>query len=93
MIVSIHILLQFQLKSLKFDLMKAVSIPFNAFSAVSDAHMRGNLQRLLVLLSGQQVEINNKRVSVSEHPTALNFCKYLIAKMIVVSLVLLTVVK
>ena len=86
MIVSIHILLQFQLKSLKFDLMKAVSIPFNAFSAVSDAHMRGNLQRLLV--SGQQVEINNKRVSVSEHPTALNFCKYLIAKMIVVSLVL-----
>ena len=79
--------MQFQLKSLKFDLMKAVSIPFNAFSAVSDAHMRGNLQRLLVLLSGQQVEINNN-LSVSEHPIALNFCKYLIAKMIVVSLVL-----
>nr|XP_022289826.1 uncharacterized protein LOC111101588 isoform X3 [Crassostrea virginica]XP_022289828.1 uncharacterized protein LOC111101588 isoform X4 [Crassostrea virginica] len=71
------------LKSLKFDLMKAASIPFNAFSAVSGAHMRNNLERLLVLLSGQQVEINNKRVSVSKHPTALNFCKYLIAKMIV----------
>ena len=88
MIILIQIFLQFQLKMLKFDLMKAVSIPFNAISAVSDAHLRDNLQRLLVLLSGQQVEINNKRVSVSEHPIALNFCKYLIAKMIVVSLVL-----
>lgn len=80
-----QILLHFQLKKLKFDLQKAVNIPVNAISAVSGAHLRDKLQRLLVLLSGQQVEITNRRVSVSEHPAALTFCKYLIAKMIVVS--------
>lgn len=60
-----------QLKKLKFDLQKAVNIPVNAISAVSGAHMRDKLQRLLVLLSGQQLEIANKRVSVNEHPAAL----------------------
>ncbi|XP_052717759.1 mRNA export factor GLE1-like [Crassostrea angulata] len=72
-----------QLKKLKFDLQKAVNIPVNAISAVSGAHLRDKLQRLLVLLSGQQVEIANKRVSVNEHPAALTFCKHLIAKMVV----------
>lgn len=72
-----------QLKKLKFDLQKAVNIPVNAISAVSGAHMRDKLQRLLVLLSGQQLEIANKRVSVNEHPAALTFCKHLIAKMVV----------
>ncbi|XP_062587999.1 mRNA export factor GLE1-like [Saccostrea cucullata] len=72
-----------QLKKMKFDLQKAVNIPINAISAVSGAHLRDKLQRLLVLLSGQQVEISNKRVSVRDHPAALPFCKYLIAKMVV----------
>ncbi|XP_061189883.1 mRNA export factor GLE1-like [Saccostrea echinata] len=72
-----------QLKKMKFDLQKAVNIPVNAISAVSGAHLRDKLQRLLVLLSGQQVEITNKRVSVRDHPAALPFCKYLIAKMVV----------
>lgn len=72
-----------QLKKLKFDLQKAVNIPVNAISAVSGAHLRDKLQRLLVLLSGQQVEITNKRFSVNEHPAALTFCKHLIAKMVV----------
>lgn len=82
----------FQLKKLKFDLQKAVNIPVNAISAVSGAHLRDKLQRLLVLLSGQQVEITNKRFSVNEHPAALTFCKHLIAKMVVVSYVSLKIV-
>jgi hypothetical protein len=72
---------------MKFALQKAVNIPVNAISAVSGAHLRDKLQRLLVLLSGQQVEITNSKISVQEHPAALPFCKYLFAKMVVVGIV------
>lgn len=72
-----------EFKKLKFDLQKAINMPINAISPISGEHLREKLKRLLDLMSGQSVEVGNKRVSVRDHPQALNFCKHLAAKMVV----------
>ncbi|KAL4223047.1 Nuclear pore complex nucleoporin component [Mactra antiquata] len=72
-----------QLKKYKFDLQKAVNTPINAISTVSGDHLRDKLKRLLLLLSGQQVEVTGRTVSIKQHPQGGDFSKYLIAKMMV----------
>lgn len=74
----------FQLKKMKFDIQKAVNNTINNISPVSGDHLRDKLQRLQNLLSGKTVDLSGRSFSISGCPRALPFCKYLIAKMIVV---------
>ena len=76
--------LSFQVKKYKFELQKAVNTPINAISAISGSHLRDKLQRVCALLSGQQVEVGGRKVSASDHPGGVAFCKDLFAKKIVV---------
>lgn len=69
---------------MKFDIQKAVNNTINNISPVSGDHLRDKLQRLQNLLSGKTVDLSGKSFSISGCPRALPFCKYLIAKMIVV---------
>ena len=83
---EIESILFLQMKKYKFELQKAVNTPVNAISRVSGSHLRDKLQRLVSLLSRQQVDIGaNKRVSIATHPAAYDFCKDLLTKKIVVS--------
>ena len=73
------------MKKYKFDIQKAVNTPINAISPVSGDHLRDKLNRLLKLISGHQVDVAGKTVSVKDHPDAAAFSKHLTARMIVVS--------
>ncbi len=74
-----------QLKAYRFDLQKAVNTPINSISIQSASHIKDKVQRLCSLLAGRPVEVVGKRVSVTTHPQALNYCRILLAKKIVVS--------
>ena len=74
----------FQMKKYKFSLQKAVNVPVNAIAPQSGAHLRAQIQKLLHLLSGSQVEVSGKHISAKDTPEGLLFSKNLIAKMIVV---------
>lgn len=68
-------------KKYRFDCQKAVNIPVNAISPVNASHLRDKLQKLTLLLSGQPVSIaDGVRVSASQHPAGIPFCKDLLAK-------------
>ena len=55
----------------KFDLQKAVNIPINALSAQSPSHLNDKIRRLVLLLSGNDVESGAKRVNCKAHPSAM----------------------
>ena len=55
----------------KFDLQKAVNIPINALSAQSPSHLNDKIRRLVLLLSGSDVESGAKRVNCKAHPSAM----------------------
>ncbi len=74
----------FQLKKYKYELQKAVNIPVNTIAPKSGSHLREKLQHLRSLLSGQQVDVDGKRVSAAD-PASIAFVKDLFAKKIVVS--------
>ena len=74
-----------QLKKYKFDLQKGVNTPVNAIAPTSGAHLRDKLQKICAVLSGQQVDVGNKRVAARDHPAGITFCKNLFAMKIVVS--------
>ena len=77
-----------QLKVYRFDLQKAVNTPINSISVQSASHIKDKVQRLCNLLDGRPVEVVGKRVSTATHPQApaLDYCRSLFAKKIVVSL-------
>jgi len=59
---------------------------------VAGSHLLDKLHRLLRLLAGNSVDVGNRQISVRCHPTALLFCKDLLAKGIVVCAVTLAVI-
>ncbi|CAB4021932.1 nucleoporin GLE1-like [Paramuricea clavata] len=67
----------------KFDLQKAVNIPINALSAHSPSQLNDKIHRLVSLLSGNNVEVGGRRVNCKTHPSAMVFCKDLVAKKLV----------
>jgi nucleoporin GLE1 len=67
-------------------LQKAVNIPVNAISPVSADHLQDKLLRLSRLISGQPVEVGHGQVIASSHPEGIAFCKNLLAKKFVVSM-------
>ena len=72
-----------QYKKYRFTLQKAVNTPINAISPNSGAHLRDKLQKICKLLSGQEVEVGGQKISASQHPAGVTFCKHLFAKRIV----------
>ena len=74
-----------QLKKVRFDLQSVVNISVNNISSVSSNHLFGSYQRLSRLLRGEVVEVHGKRVTANVVPLGINFCKNVAARMIVVS--------
>jgi len=67
-------------KPYKFSLQKAVNTPLNSLSGVSPSHLQDKVDKLVQLLSGQQVTVLDKTISITQHPHARNFCLGLAAK-------------
>jgi hypothetical protein len=63
-----------------------VNTPVNAISAASEHHLRDKLVRLSKLISGQPVELGCDHIVASAHPEGIAFCKNLLAKKFVVSI-------
>ncbi|GLV34575.1 Gle1 RNA export mediator [Carabus blaptoides fortunei] len=69
-----------QLKQFRFHCQKAVNIPLNAISAVSQQHLLDKYQRLSNLLKGLTVEAGGTNVLSSQHPQGIAYCTDLLAK-------------
>jgi len=67
-------------KPFKFTLQKAVNTPLNSLSGVSPSHLQDKVEKLVQLLSGQQVTVVDKTISITQHPHARTFCLGLAAK-------------
>jgi len=67
-------------KPFKFALQKAVNTPLNSLSGVSSSHLQDKVDKLVQLLSGQQVTVADKTISTTQHPHARTFCLGLAAK-------------
>lgn len=74
------------LKKFRFNCQKAVTMPVNAISPISGTHLSDKYFKLHNLLSGKDVDIGDLKISASEHPDGINYCKNLLAKKFVVSL-------
>lgn len=71
------------LKTLRFDLQKAVVHPVNEISDQSGQHLLDKLERLKSLLQGNAVTVGTKRVRATEHPGGLEYCTNLLARRMV----------
>jgi len=67
-------------KPFKFALQKAVNTPLNSLSGVSPSHLQDKVDKLVQLLSGQQVTVADRTISTTQHPHARTFCLGLAAK-------------
>ncbi|XP_065830771.1 mRNA export factor GLE1-like [Oscarella lobularis] len=72
-----------QSKKKKFDLQKAVSVPVNAISSQSAAHLRDKVSRLSDLLNGKTVEVSGAKINVGVHKDGSLFCLDYLAKKLV----------
>ncbi|KAK6625387.1 hypothetical protein RUM43_005684 [Polyplax serrata] len=68
------------MKKFKFNCQKAVTIPVNAISPVSAAHLVDKYTKLNYLLAGKPVEVGDIKLNASQHPLGIAFCKNLLAK-------------
>jgi len=57
-----------------------VNTPLNSLSGVSSSHLQDKVDKLVQLLSGQQVTVADKTISTTQHPHARTFCLGLAAK-------------
>ena len=67
-------------KTFKFELQKGVNTPLNSLSGVNSAHLQDKVDKLVQLLSGGQVTIGDKTVSIQGNEKARRFCLGLAAK-------------
>lgn len=71
------------LKTLKFELQKAVLHPVNEISDQSGQHLQDKLDRLRSLLQGNAVHVGSRMVRATEHPGGLEYCTNLLARRLV----------
>nr|SVE77034.1 EOG090X0755 [Daphnia lumholtzi] len=71
------------LKTLRFELQKAVLHPVNEISDQSGQHLQDKLDRLRSLLQGNSVHVGSKMVRATEHPGGLEYCTNLLARRLV----------
>ncbi len=72
------------LKKYRFDLQKVITSTVNAISPQSGEHLLEVTAKLRRVLSGQQVEVTGRSLSINQHPHAKLYCSNLLAKKIVV---------
>ncbi|KAI5742859.1 hypothetical protein M8J77_011976 [Diaphorina citri] len=79
---SLHNMMQDgDLKSFRFQCMKAFNIPINAISGLDGQHMLEQYNRLVSVLRGDRVVGSGSSMKrVSQHPLGIQFCKYSMAK-------------
>lgn len=70
-------------KKAKFDLQKAINTPINSTSDISATHLHDKMKRLEAFLSGQNVEVAGKIISINVCPEGRYFCMDLLAKKLV----------
>nr|SVE74214.1 EOG090X0755 [Daphnia barbata] len=71
------------LKTLRFELQKAVLHPVNEISDQSGQHLQDKLDRLRNLLQGNAVQISSRTVRANEHPGGYEYCANLLARRLV----------
>nr|SVE81961.1 EOG090X0755 [Daphnia magna] len=71
------------LKTLRFELQKAVLHPVNEISDQSGQHLQDKLDRLRSLLQGNAVHVGSRMVRATEHPGGLEYCTNLLARRLV----------
>nr|SVE72340.1 EOG090X0755 [Daphnia similis] len=71
------------LKTLRFELQKAVLHPVNEISDQSGQHLQDKLNRLRSLLQGNAVHVGSRMVRATEHPGGLEYCTNLLARRMV----------
>lgn len=72
------------LKQFRFDCKKAVNIPVNSISGVSQEHLLDKYTKLSNLLRGEPVRIGDFEIQVSKHPQGVKYSTDLLAKTFVV---------
>lgn len=73
------------LKKFRFNCQKCVNTPVNSIAAVSAAHLQDKLEKISLLLSGNEVNIGDFSFNAAEHPIGIKYCTFLIAKKFIVS--------
>lgn len=73
------------LKKFRFNCQKCVNTPVNSIAAVSAVHLQDKLEKILLLLSGNQVPIGDFCFNAVEHPMGIKYCTFLLAKKFIVS--------
>jgi len=71
------------LKSLRFDLQKAITAPINEISDQSGQHLQEKLDRIRNLLLGNLVDVGPKRIRATQHSAGLPYCLNVLARKIV----------
>lgn len=72
-------------KRFRFECQKAINIPVNTISAASGSDLMDKYDKLRLLLQG------NTTLNINQYPGSSNFCKNLLAKNIVVSIVFIII--
>lgn len=73
------------LKKFRFNCQKCVNTPVNSIAAVSALHLQDKLEKISLLLSGNQVIIGDFCFNAAEHPIGIKYCTFLLAKKFIVS--------
>lgn len=65
---------------------KAINTLTNTISAKSPNHLQERFDKLALILSGNEVEVNGELLKTSNHPLGIRFVNLLIAKKFAVSI-------
>nr|SVE75156.1 EOG090X0755 [Daphnia dolichocephala] len=71
------------MKTLRFELQKAVLHPVNEISDQSGQHLQDKLDRLRSLLQGNAVYISTRTIVANKHPGGYEYCANLLARRLV----------
>ncbi|KAM4662875.1 mRNA export factor GLE1 [Discoglossus pictus] len=69
-----------QVKKIKADLQKAVTIPVSQISTIAGSQLREIFDKINNLLLGKQIQSGGRMVSVAHHPQGLDFVSYKLAE-------------
>lgn len=63
---------------------KSVVVPVNAISPLNEKHLQDKLSKLVCVLNGSAVPLDNTMFRATEHPLGVLFCTNVLAKTFVV---------
>uniref|UniRef100_A0A8D0HCA2 mRNA export factor GLE1 n=1 Tax=Sphenodon punctatus TaxID=8508 RepID=A0A8D0HCA2_SPHPU len=68
-----------QVKKIKMDLQKAVTIPVSQISTIAGSQLRAIFDKISNLLAGKSVQSGGRNVALTQHPQGLDFVYYKLA--------------